>query len=153
VPFADGPPASTKQLQYLLSLIQGAGHGGFRDARRPLGLTLRQAGGKFTVGEASELIDRLNTAAGTNATVNSTTRVFGRRPPENDGREISATPEKGPTPKTLAESTTRERSKPGSETRSLLDSRTELIRGVPAEMLADELARRGWMVVPPNDPF
>ncbi len=54
-----GPPASAKQMDYLRSLVERAGHTGFRDARGPLGLTQRQAGGKFTKGEASELIDRL----------------------------------------------------------------------------------------------
>ena len=54
-----GPPASAKQLSYLLSLVEKAGHTGFRDARGPLGLTQRQAGGKFTKAEASDLIDRL----------------------------------------------------------------------------------------------
>jgi hypothetical protein len=54
-----GPPASSKQVQYLLALVQKAGHTGFRDARGPLGLTQRQAGGKFTGSEASALIDRL----------------------------------------------------------------------------------------------
>lgn len=46
-------------MQYLLSLVKKDGHEGFRDARRPLGLTQRQGGGKFTTREASELIDRL----------------------------------------------------------------------------------------------
>ena len=54
-----GPPASAKQIQYLLALIQKQGHADFRDARHPLGLTQRQAGGRFTVGEAAALIDRL----------------------------------------------------------------------------------------------
>ena len=36
-----------------------AGHTSFRDARGPLGLTQRQAGGKFTRDEASTLIDQL----------------------------------------------------------------------------------------------
>ena len=54
-----GPPASAKQMDYLRSLVERAGHTGFRDARGPLGLTQRQAGGKFTNGEASALIDRL----------------------------------------------------------------------------------------------
>jgi hypothetical protein len=54
-----GPPASHKQLQYLESLLRKAGHDGFRDARGPLGLTQRQAGGKFTRDEASTLIDEL----------------------------------------------------------------------------------------------
>ncbi len=54
-----GPPASAKQLAYLSSLLQDAGYDTFREARYPLGLTQRQAGGKFTTREASELIDRL----------------------------------------------------------------------------------------------
>ena len=54
-----GPPASSKQLSYLLSLVQKEGFTDFREARHPLGLTQRQAGGKFTIGEASDLIDRL----------------------------------------------------------------------------------------------
>ncbi len=54
-----GPPASHKQIQYLESLLLKAGHAGFRDARGALGLTQRQAGGKFTKDEASTLIDQL----------------------------------------------------------------------------------------------
>jgi hypothetical protein len=54
-----GPPASHKQLQYLEALLRKAGHDGFRDARGPLGLTQRQAGGRFTKDEASTLIDQL----------------------------------------------------------------------------------------------
>lgn len=54
-----GPPASHRQLQYLEALLRKAGHEGFRDARGPLGLTQRQAGGKFTKDEASTLIDQL----------------------------------------------------------------------------------------------
>ena len=54
-----GPPASSKQISYLLALIQKEGYADFREARHPLELTQRQAGGKFTIGEASALIDRL----------------------------------------------------------------------------------------------
>lgn len=54
-----GPPATAKQVQELLALVEAAGHEGFRDARHPLGLTQRQAAGKFTRDEAQELIDRL----------------------------------------------------------------------------------------------
>ena len=43
-----GPPATDKQLAYLLSLLRKEGYDGFRDARRPLGLTQRQGSGKFT---------------------------------------------------------------------------------------------------------
>jgi hypothetical protein len=54
-----GPPASARQVQELTQLVQAAGHDGFREARHPLGLTQRQAGGRFTRDEADELISRL----------------------------------------------------------------------------------------------
>jgi hypothetical protein len=54
-----GPPASAKQAQQLLALLQEAGHSDFRDARGPMGFTQRQAAGKFTRDEAAALIDRL----------------------------------------------------------------------------------------------
>ena len=103
---ASGPPATSKQVAYLEALVRKAGYEGFREARRPLGLTQRQAGGKFTRQEASELIDRL---------VNG---------------EPAAGDDEAPDPIDAA--------------------RAELLRGVPAEMLADELLRRGWTVQPPG---
>jgi hypothetical protein len=54
-----GPPATSKQLRELLELVTDAGHLDFRDARGPLGLTQRQAAGKFTRDEADELIAQL----------------------------------------------------------------------------------------------
>lgn len=54
-----GPPASDKQVQYLLALVRKAGYTDFREARHPMSLNQRQAKGKFTRLEASELIDRL----------------------------------------------------------------------------------------------
>ncbi|HEX7133647.1 MAG TPA: hypothetical protein VF228_13810 [Iamia sp.] len=57
-----GPPATHRQVQDLLALVEAAGHDGFRGARHPLGLSQRQAAGKFTRDEAQELIDRLVTA-------------------------------------------------------------------------------------------
>ena len=57
-----GPPASFKQVEELLTLLNSAGHTGFRDARGPMGLTQRQAGGKFTADEAMELIGQLKDA-------------------------------------------------------------------------------------------
>jgi len=60
-----GPPASSKQVTQLLALLQDAGYDGFRDARGPLRLTQRQAGGKFTRDEADALIEQLETAAET----------------------------------------------------------------------------------------
>jgi len=58
-----GPPATSRQVQELLALLQAAGHDGFRDARGPMGLTQRQAGGKFTRDEADGLIARLQEGA------------------------------------------------------------------------------------------
>jgi len=99
-----GPPASAKQVQYLLALIQKQGHADFRDARHPLGLTQRQAAGKFTIGEASALIGTL---------VNGEPAEL----PIASGR--------------------------------LDDERIDIVRGLPAEVMAAELDRRGWDVSPP----
>lgn len=54
-----GPPATARQVQELLALLQQAGHTDFRDARGPMGFTQRQAAGKFTRDEAEALIERL----------------------------------------------------------------------------------------------
>ena len=58
-----GPPATYQQVRQLTELILAAGHVDFRDARGPLGLNQRQAGGKFTRDEADELIERLEVEA------------------------------------------------------------------------------------------
>jgi hypothetical protein len=54
-----GPPASTKQMNELMALLNAAGHTDFRDARGPMGFTQRQAGGKFSRDEATAFIDQL----------------------------------------------------------------------------------------------
>jgi len=105
-----GPPASEKQKAYLLALVKKAGHEGFRDARGPLGLTQRQAGGRFTRREASELIDRL----------------LG----EDGGDD-------GPSGEAI------------SAEQRLDDEREQLLRGMPAGLLAGELERRGWTCTRP----
>lgn len=115
-----GPPASAKQLAYLLSLLKAAGHESFRDARHPLGLTQRQAGGKFTTGEASALIDVL--LNGERDESDEPVRAAPRAP----SRPIGARP------------------KPEKP-----DAREALVAGVPADVLADELRRRGWTVTEP----
>ena len=58
-----GPPATHRQMQDLLELVTGAGHEDLRDARGPLGLTQRQANGKFTRDEADALIEQLQAEA------------------------------------------------------------------------------------------
>lgn len=62
-----GPPATARQVQQLTQLLAAAGHVDFRDARGPLGLTQRQAAGKFTRDEADELIARLEDETGDGA--------------------------------------------------------------------------------------
>jgi hypothetical protein len=58
-----GPPATAKQVNELLDLLQQAGHTDFRDARGPMGFTQRQASGKFTRDEATAFIEQLQVAA------------------------------------------------------------------------------------------
>ena len=55
-----GRPATGRQVNELLDLLNQAGHTDFRDARGPMGFTQRQAGGKFTADEAQAFIDQLN---------------------------------------------------------------------------------------------
>ena len=50
-------------MQELLTLLQGAGHRDFRDARGPMGFTQRQAAGRFTRDEAAAFIEQLQDAA------------------------------------------------------------------------------------------
>ena len=112
-----GPPASQKQIQFLLSLVHQAGHLDFRDARGPLGLTQRQAGGKFSVGEAAELIDRLQSGETENPDAPAMSQAAEARAAKADAK--------------------------------LETERTMLLRGMPAELLATELERRNWVVIPP----
>ena len=62
-----GPPATSAQMRQLQELIAAAGHSDFRDARGPLGLNQRQAGGRFTRDEADALIARLESESGADA--------------------------------------------------------------------------------------
>lgn len=102
-----GPPATARQVQELLGLLQEAGHDGFRDARGPMGFTQRQAGGKFTRDEAEALIAQLREEA------------------EGDG-DVEPAP---PSPR--------------------LSAADQALRRMPAELLAAELQRRGWVVLEP----
>ena len=117
-----GPPASAKQVSYLLALVEKAGHTGFRDARGPLGLTQRQAGGKFTKNEASALIDRLLAGEGTAG---------------GDGADGAA----GERAAAAAEY--------DSAAERLEAEQAAILRGMPAGLLAAELERRGWTVTSP----
>ena len=114
-----GPPATARQLKQLSELVVAAGHSDFRDARGPLGLTQRQAGGRFTQEEADDLIALLE------AEVEA----------EGDADTV-APPDPGP-----AASAARFDRRDAQRRRALA--------GMPAEALAAELQRRGWVVLEP----
>lgn len=118
---SSGPPATAKQVNELLALLQAAGHADFRDARGPLGFTQRQAAGKFTRDEAAAFIEQLQAEQD---------RAV---PAEGEGELEQPTIPK------------RSSSHPAQGTSST--GRT--LRGVPSELLAAELQRRGWIVVEP----
>ncbi len=82
-----GPPATGRQVQDLTALINAAGHTDFRDARGPLGLTQRQAGGKFTRDEADDLIARLEAEAEVEQD-DASIEAAPPRPPPIDRREV-----------------------------------------------------------------
>lgn len=108
-----GPPATARQIQELLALLQEAGHADFRDARGPMGFTQRQAGGRFTRDEATAFIEQLQESA----------------------------PDAGPPAPPARRVATRPVAATGAD--------EALLRRLPAEQLAIELERRGWIVIPP----
>jgi hypothetical protein len=130
-----GPPASAKQLSYLLALVQAAGHDGFRDARYSLGLTQRQAGGKFSIKEASELIEQLTGASS-----------------GKDDEPTAAVPARvvaKQTERAVASEVKAEREAERAAAR-LAYRQAEVLGGIPADMLATELERRGWTCTAPE---
>ena len=110
---ASGPPASAKQIAYLASLLEKVGYASFREARHPMGLSQRQSGGKFTIQEASTLIDQL---LNTDASLDGSTADI----------EVSSADEK------------------------IRATQAITLRGIPADLLSDELTRRGWSVRAPS---
>ncbi|HEY5110425.1 MAG TPA: hypothetical protein VII96_12530 [Acidimicrobiales bacterium] len=128
-----GPPATARQLRELNALVEAAGHTGFKDARGPLGLNQRQAGGRFTQDEAAELITRLEAEAEVSGDSGSTPDSPA---PERPGP--ARTPAASPTPAAAAP--------PAASRRQSLARQLER---VPEDLLVDELRRRGWTVTSP----
>ncbi|MCB0960430.1 MAG: hypothetical protein KDB04_13060 [Acidimicrobiales bacterium] len=131
-----GPPATHRQLQDLLELVIAAGHVDLRDARGPLGLTQRQAAGRFTRDEADALIERLQAEA--------------------DAPDDESAP--GPAPGAAASGEVpavapRPKSAPGGAVAAARARREaealRRLREVPDHLLAAELQRRGWAVMEP----
>jgi hypothetical protein len=129
-----GPPASARQLKDLAALLEQAGYASFREARGPLGFSQRQGGGKFTAAEASEFIDRLEAEA-------------------EDARQASTEPEDAPAEPTPRSRPVARAVRPAATPRSSVVSQarlTALVKDVPPDILAAELERRGWMLIPPE---
>lgn len=136
---AAGPPASPRQLAYLSSLLAEAGYDTFREARHPFGLTQRQAGGRFTKAEASRLIDEL---------VNG---VEGPDPDAIDADdEMQAVPDADPF--AASRPTRRDAAATARAARAeerLAAQRDALVSSLPADLMVQELERRGWRCSPP----
>jgi hypothetical protein len=120
---SSGPPATGKQVRELLDLLAAAGHSDFRDARGPMGFSQRQASGKFTRDEAEAFINLLES------------EIHGDGPPTGTGPASAA--------RAPVRATTSRSSRPGGSSAELA------LEDVPAEVLAAELQRRGWVVLEP----
>jgi hypothetical protein len=122
-----GPPASAREVAQIEELLAAAGFSSLREARHPYGLTQRQAAGKFTRGEAAELVARLSAGEGT-----------------LDAASASAVVERA------ADTVASGRASSERAARRAAERQAEAVAALPDELLADELARRGWMCVPPS---
>lgn len=126
-----GPPATSRQVKELMELVTDAGHVDLRDARGPLGLTQRQAGGKFTRDEADALIEQLQGEA-------EVRQQKSDELPEAVDRSPAVAATDGPPTERRSPAVTRRR----AQQRSTIES-------MPDELLAGELQRRGWVVMAP----
>jgi hypothetical protein len=129
-----GPPATARQLRDLTALVEAAGHTDFRDARGPLGLTQRQAGGKFTQDEADGLIARLEAEA---------EAAGGDGPAHDEPARAAPVAPRRAAPRVPA---TRPAADPAAKPTTL----AEQLERVPERLLVAELRRRGWRLVPPS---
>ena len=136
---SSGPPATARQLAQLTELILAAGHSDFRDARGPMGFTSRQAAGRFSRDEAEAFIEQLEAEAdhASNSGADSTERA------EPVNRTVGRT-----APQRVAKTTVTD-TKPAPTTTPTRTKIPTSLRTIPAEILAAELQRRGWIVVEP----
>jgi len=135
-----GPPATARQLRELTALVEAAGHAGFKDARGPLGLNQRQAGGRFTQAEAEALIARLETEE--EGAADDGTGPGGADGPvaERTTRSAPVGPVGPAAPRRAAPRTS------GARATTL----AKQLERVPEQLLVDEMRRRGWRLIPPS---
>jgi hypothetical protein len=106
-------------VETLATLLEARGYDSFKEARHPFGLNQRNAAGKFTMDEAKELLERL----------------------EAEAEAGQSGPPPAPTlgnPKADAKASAKRR-----------DREVEVAAKIDAQVLADELTKRGWCVIPP----
>jgi hypothetical protein len=112
----------------LLDLVRKAGFEGFSDARRSFALTPKQARGKFAAKEASALIDLLLSTD--------------KQPKDGElpeGVDVSD----------VVRNAAQSKREALAELKRA-EQQTILVRGFPADLLAEELVRRGWVVTEPQ---
>ena len=136
-----GTPASARQLKSLLTLLEHAGYTGFRDARGPLGFTQRQGGGKFTGPEAEAFIEQLEGEA-------EAARLEAEGAPPGGP---DASPEAALPPGLTRAADVAAPAAATSATARREARQAASIREMPAKILARELERRGWILIPPED--
>jgi len=145
----NGRPATARQLKTLEALLGDAGYSGFRDARGPLGFTQRQGGGKFTTDEAEAFIEQLEAEAEAGVEAGS-----GLAAPEPEAAPKARAKRAAPVPKTpagVAKAATVTPAAGGTATERREARQSTLVRDLPAKVLARELERRGWILIPPED--
>lgn len=149
-----GPPATHRQLQELTGLLHEAGHVDFRDARGPLGLTQRQAGGKFTRDEADELIEQLRRDAELADAIGQASEPAPAPTKTATPKASKPTPKAAPAKAPATRSPAPRAAPPAGGAVAAARARREAealerLRATPDEALAAELERRGWTVTPP----
>jgi hypothetical protein len=139
-----GPPAGARQLEQLGALLADAGYASFREARHPFGLSQRQAAGKFTVGEAEELIERLEAAA----IVADATGVDDVEPaPSSPARTRTPATDRRTARRAGASASGSAAGAPGAVSGN--ERLAQQLTKVPQELIVAELERRGWCCIPP----
>ena len=115
-----------------MALLEQAGYSSFREARGPLGFTQRQGGGKFTGPEAAAFIEQLEAEA----EAGSGSEAEPKSKPRAKAKSVRA-PMVAPVAGALA-----------AERREA--RLTVVARDLPPHILARELERRGWILIPPE---
>ncbi|KLR59768.1 hypothetical protein IMCC26207_1107 [Actinobacteria bacterium IMCC26207] len=172
---ASGPPAAVQQLNRLAELLAERGFDSFKEARHPFGLTQRQAAGKFSSGEASELIERLEAESVVSAEPlpSTTSRASSKKPAvpaaaKAASRTASSRPSRSATPaaaqsaEVAADSAQVGSSKTtgaevpqsaAAQARAIKKRKAreeEVATRIESEVMANELVSRGWCCIAPE---